>query len=374
MSSVKQEVAAILMDYTDRIPDDVYIGILNQLSNIPDHKDPKKASEIQKELNNTQNKLSILTDRNYALLDDIDYLNKQLDIADKRIDFENHSKCILKQKYSYIYRRMIWLEQMCEEIYEEDNNRLLSECEYSRYGFDIIHKDDETKQSDKILSNLASLFDTGDELEEEEIEKQDEFDSEEFYKNDTEDESFYLDQLFNNLDNIKYGYYKYVSSTWWHESLMSRLTYYLLNGYKVTYYNEWGLFINNCYSNYISSLSNRNDLDNTNTLNNYNNNYDNDVDDNNDYNSDYDNDNDDNDYDDYNNYDNDNDYDYNNENDNYDNDNNDNTNIVRDNSGNNMNSIDRINRLIELISERRYRRQDSVTSFTNTSSNISDIY
>ena len=101
MSSVKQEVAAILMDYTDRIPDEVYIGILNQLSNIPDHKDPKKASEIQKELDNTQNKLSILTDRNYALLDDIEYLNKQLDIADKRADFENHFNKMVSENENY---------------------------------------------------------------------------------------------------------------------------------------------------------------------------------------------------------------------------------------------------------------------------------
>ena len=280
MSSVKQEVAAILMDYTDRIPDEVYIGILNQLSNIPDHKDPKKASEIQKELDNTQNKLSILTDRNYALLDDIEYLNKQLDIADKRADFENHFKNILKEKYSYIYRRMIWLEKMCEEMYEEDNNRLLTKSEYTDYGFDIIHKDDETKQTDKILSNIASLFDTKDDSEEEEIEKQDESEAKEFYKNN-EDDSFYLDQLFVNLDNTKYGYYKYVSSTWWNESLMLRLTTYLLNGYKITYNNEWGFFVNNC--NYICNLINRNNLNETNRLNNSNNNYeeDNNNDDNN---------------------------------------------------------------------------------------------
>ena len=45
---------------------------------------------------------------------------------------------------------MIWLEKMCEEMYEEDNNRLLTKSEYTDYGFDIIHKDDETKQTDKI--------------------------------------------------------------------------------------------------------------------------------------------------------------------------------------------------------------------------------
>ena len=55
MSSVKQEVAAILMDYTDKIPEQDYIDILNRLGKIPDHKDPKKATEIQKELDEATN-------------------------------------------------------------------------------------------------------------------------------------------------------------------------------------------------------------------------------------------------------------------------------------------------------------------------------
>ena len=50
MSSSKQELAAILMDYQDKIPDQVYIDILNRLRNIPNHKDPKKAAELQKEI------------------------------------------------------------------------------------------------------------------------------------------------------------------------------------------------------------------------------------------------------------------------------------------------------------------------------------
>ena len=48
MSSVKQEVAAILMDFTDQIPEKAYMDILNRLSEIPDHKDPKKATEFAK--------------------------------------------------------------------------------------------------------------------------------------------------------------------------------------------------------------------------------------------------------------------------------------------------------------------------------------
>ena len=60
VGSVKQEVAVILMDYTDRIPEQVYMDILNRLGQIPDHKDPKKASEIQKELDEVTKKIEIL--------------------------------------------------------------------------------------------------------------------------------------------------------------------------------------------------------------------------------------------------------------------------------------------------------------------------
>ena len=50
MSSVKQEVAAILIDYHEQIPDKVYMDILTRLGNISNHKDPKKATELQKEV------------------------------------------------------------------------------------------------------------------------------------------------------------------------------------------------------------------------------------------------------------------------------------------------------------------------------------
>ena len=65
---------------------------------------------------------------------------------------------------------------------------------------------------------------------------------------------------------------------------MLRLTTYLLNGYKITYNNEWGFFVNNC--NYICNLINRNNLNETNRLNNSNNNY---EEDNNNYDNNYDN-------------------------------------------------------------------------------------
>ena len=62
MSSLKQEVAAILMDYTDKIPEQVYMNILNRLGKIPDHKDPRKAAEIQKDLDEANQNVSMLED------------------------------------------------------------------------------------------------------------------------------------------------------------------------------------------------------------------------------------------------------------------------------------------------------------------------
>jgi len=50
MSSIRQELAAILMDHTRDIPEQTYIDILNKLAAIPDHEDPKSAKELQIEL------------------------------------------------------------------------------------------------------------------------------------------------------------------------------------------------------------------------------------------------------------------------------------------------------------------------------------
>ena len=71
MSSVKQEVAAILMDYTDDMTEDAYMAILNELSKIPDHKDPKTAIELQKELDTATTRLSSLEEEEELLRDEL---------------------------------------------------------------------------------------------------------------------------------------------------------------------------------------------------------------------------------------------------------------------------------------------------------------
>ena len=56
VGSIKQEVAVILMDYTERIPEQVYMDILNGLVRFSITKIRKKASEIQKELDEVTKK------------------------------------------------------------------------------------------------------------------------------------------------------------------------------------------------------------------------------------------------------------------------------------------------------------------------------
>ena len=77
MSSIRQELAAILMDFTDEMTDQSYREILSRLSKIPDHKDPKKAFEIQKELDAAIEVTSMLKDENEVLSDELDLANKQ---------------------------------------------------------------------------------------------------------------------------------------------------------------------------------------------------------------------------------------------------------------------------------------------------------
>ena len=79
MSSVKQEVAAILMDFTEQMPEDVYMEILRQLGNIPDHKDPKTAAEIQKELDRVSKENTELDEENDLLREEVENLREEAD-------------------------------------------------------------------------------------------------------------------------------------------------------------------------------------------------------------------------------------------------------------------------------------------------------
>lgn len=84
MSSIKQEVAAILMDYTDHMTEDAYMAILNELSKIPDHRDPKTAVELQKELDTATKQL-------YSVEEQEELLRDELARAENYINYTNRA-------------------------------------------------------------------------------------------------------------------------------------------------------------------------------------------------------------------------------------------------------------------------------------------
>ena len=95
MSSMKQELSAILMDYTDVIPDQKYLKFLKDLGQIPDE-DPKKAIEIQQELDEANSRLEILDDtqfeleecqRNYAILNEV-FEEQKMELIEAKKNFE----------------------------------------------------------------------------------------------------------------------------------------------------------------------------------------------------------------------------------------------------------------------------------------------
>ena len=96
MSSFKQELAAILMDYQDKIPDQVYIDILNRLRNIPNHKDPKKAAELQKEIDTLE------TEKNELEINLMD-MQIQNDIHESEIERLYNSIDLINERLGNFY-------------------------------------------------------------------------------------------------------------------------------------------------------------------------------------------------------------------------------------------------------------------------------
>ncbi len=131
MSSVKQEVAAILMDYTDKIPEQVYMDILNRLGKIPDHKDPKKATEIQKELDGANESLSMLEDERDLLIEEV------------------HNEKELRKEWQTVGRSLAFL---CEKIFNKKPT-----VEGTKVIYDISTMDEVDRNIDKVNGFLNNL-------------------------------------------------------------------------------------------------------------------------------------------------------------------------------------------------------------------------
>ena len=106
MSSVKQEVAAILMDFTEQMPEHVYMEILRQLGNIPEHKDPKTAAEIQKELDRVSKENTELDEENDLLREEVENLRDETD-----------ELCVCMNNMAFKMERVM----SCDPSFEDDN-------------------------------------------------------------------------------------------------------------------------------------------------------------------------------------------------------------------------------------------------------------
>lgn len=175
MSSVKQEVAAILMDYTDKIPEQVYMDILKRLGEIPDHKDPKKAAEIQLELDKANKTIDTLEDENDIFREENDDLVQSL--ADSEKNFYSlakyfnrivkniptvHNDSILLYDVSNISK-----QEVAESI--DSANRFIDNLDTVRRHHDrmryTLDTNDGLGETDDILPSIGSLFSTNDEVE-----------------------------------------------------------------------------------------------------------------------------------------------------------------------------------------------------------------
>ena len=96
MSSIKQEAAAILMDYQDVIPDQAYMDILRRLGKIPNHKDPKKAAELQKEIDTLE------TEKDELEINLMD-MQIQIDIHESEIERLYNSIDLINERLGNFY-------------------------------------------------------------------------------------------------------------------------------------------------------------------------------------------------------------------------------------------------------------------------------
>ena len=85
MSSLRQELAAILMDYTDKIPEHTYMEILYRLGEIPDHKDPMKASELLSQLEKERELREMAEDEKEVIMEELEEDRDYIHFLEKRM-------------------------------------------------------------------------------------------------------------------------------------------------------------------------------------------------------------------------------------------------------------------------------------------------
>lgn len=80
--SLRQELAAILMEHSGEMPEQTYMNILNKLGQIPDHRDPIGAEDLQKQLDTCREELK-------ESEEEIEALREQIEEAGEHIEQTN---------------------------------------------------------------------------------------------------------------------------------------------------------------------------------------------------------------------------------------------------------------------------------------------
>ena len=130
--SLRQELAAILMDHAADMRDQTYRTILDQFAKIPDHRDPVAANELQRELNR-------IKDRNTLLHDALDHTEYELQHAlNEKIRLEKSLQHLTdkfdrlekwESDQSWIMYHRLYLE---EKKYRQSQQTLRQEKNYQR--------------------------------------------------------------------------------------------------------------------------------------------------------------------------------------------------------------------------------------------------
>ena len=184
MSSVKQEVAAILMDFTEQMPEDVYMEILRQLGNIPDHKDPKTAAEIQKEFDRVSKENTELDEENDLLREEVENLREETDqlcgvvsnmafktervmscdpaFEDENvIMFETNEESKSFKQRAFEGRLLIelfneWRERIDEDMDLQSDTEVETDCDAGEHTFEVI--DDEYCEVENDETNISDMY------------------------------------------------------------------------------------------------------------------------------------------------------------------------------------------------------------------------
>ena len=151
MSSLRQELAAILMDYTDEISDQSYRDILQKLSEIPNHKDPKKANEIQKQLDKTIEITSMLKDENEILSEELDQANKEASDYRKKYLSSKRNNTKLKKELNLKLAELDNEKQNIVAIKKEEEDFYNNQKAYLLSQFRVDFDTKLSKKTDLIL-------------------------------------------------------------------------------------------------------------------------------------------------------------------------------------------------------------------------------